>query len=330
MTPRWVSLLLILVAGTACQNSSTPTGNATPVTLQLNWYPEAEHGGFFAAEAHGYFAEEGLSVRIIKGGPDSPVVQQVAQGERTFGVCNADNVLFGRAQQAAVVAVFAALQTSPRCLLAHQEANIDTFADLKDVTLSMSATPAFAHFLEKKLPLQGVKIVPYSGSLAPFLENPRAVQQGYSFSEPFLAEQHGAKVRTLMLADIGFNPYTSLLIASESTLANQPELVAKMVRAVSRGWAKYLDDPAATNELIHKLNPEMELAVLEFGAKALRALVRTDEAKLSGLGTMSLNRWETLAQQLVEIGQLKEDQIDPVSAFTTRYLEKVAADARTP
>src|SRR5690348_8486856 len=50
----------------------------TAVTLQLNWFPEAEHGGYFAALVHGYYREAGLNVRILPGGADTPVVQQVA------------------------------------------------------------------------------------------------------------------------------------------------------------------------------------------------------------------------------------------------------------
>src|SRR3990172_12386968 len=73
------------------------------VTLQLNWFPEAEHGGFFAALVHGYYQEEGLNVEILPGGPETPVVQQVARRAAPFGVVNADNVLFGRAQQPPVV-----------------------------------------------------------------------------------------------------------------------------------------------------------------------------------------------------------------------------------
>src|SRR4051794_1510305 len=43
------------------------------VWIDLNWFPEAEHGGYYAALAHGYFAEEGVNVEIVPGGPKSPV-----------------------------------------------------------------------------------------------------------------------------------------------------------------------------------------------------------------------------------------------------------------
>src|SRR5262245_45322175 len=87
----------------------------TQVTLQLNWFPEVEHGGYYAALVHGYYREAGLNVKILPGGADTPVVQQVARRSVTFGIVNADNILFARAQQVPVVAVMAPLQISPRC-----------------------------------------------------------------------------------------------------------------------------------------------------------------------------------------------------------------------
>src|SRR5581483_8306971 len=75
------------------------------VWIDLNWFPEAEHGGYFAAQVHGYFVEEGLNVEIVPGGPKSPVVAQVSSDPWHFGVDNADKLLLGRAQKADVIAV---------------------------------------------------------------------------------------------------------------------------------------------------------------------------------------------------------------------------------
>ncbi len=172
----------------------------TEVTLQLNWFPEVEHGGYYAALVHGFYKEAGLRVKIVPGGPETPVVQQVARRSVTFGVVNADYVLFGRAQQAPVVAVMAPLQTSPRCLIVHADSNIREFSELKNMTIAMSSSNAFSQYLQYKLPLKNVKIVPYPGNVAQFLLNKNYAQQGYVFSEPFVARKEGADPRVLMLS----------------------------------------------------------------------------------------------------------------------------------
>ncbi len=292
------------------------------VTLQLNWFPEAEHGGFFAALVHGYYRAAGLDVEILPGGPDTPVMPQVATGRAMFGVSNADNVLFGRAQGAPVVALAAPLQTSPRCLIVHESSGIKDFTQLKDMTLAMNPSMAFAQYLKKKVPLEGVQIVPYPGNVAQFLQDKNYGQQGYVFSEPLVARKQGGDPHVLMLSDLGFNPYTSLLITSEEVLQKSPRTVAKMVSATVRGWAKYVSEPAESNKQINKVNPEMDLETLEFGAEAIRPLVKPAEG--AALCSMTTFRWQTLLDQLVETGQIEKEKAPDVKrAFTLSFMPRL-------
>ncbi len=303
-----------LPTGTA--NSPNPESKPlTDVELALNWLPEAEHGGFYAADVYGLFAERQLRVKIIPGGPGVPVIQNVASGKVTFGVTNADQVLLQRAQEADVVAIFAPIQQSPRCIMVHKKSGITKFDDLKDMTLAINANQTFLGYLKKKLPLINVQIVPYAGSVAPFLENDRMGQQAYSFSEPFLAEQKEGDPLNLMVSDLGFNPYTSVLITRAEVIEKQPELVRHMVDACRLGWRKYLDEPEKTNEHIHSLNKEMGLEILAFGTRTLKPLCEAGLTAPNRLGEMTAERWTTLAEQLVESGALKPGAVDPAKAF---------------
>jgi NitT/TauT family transport system substrate-binding protein len=327
MRPLIVSLLLVAcgACSPARDTADEPAGAARPpklepVTLQLNWFPEAEHGGYYAALVKGFYRQAGLDVTIHPGGSSSPVVQEVATGRTQFGVANADDILFARAQQAHVVAVMAPLDTSPRCLIVHEKAGIKNFADLHDLTLAVKPGAAFAEYLRLKVPLSGVQIVPYTGSVQQFLRDEHYVQQGYVFSEPYVARENGGDPQVLMLADLGFNPYTSLLFTTDKLLGKQPDLVRRMVAASVRGWADYLEDPEPTNERIHALNPEIGLPALAYGATAIRPLVETEAAQAGGIGGMQLERWQTLAEQLVETGQLKPGAVAPQDAFSTKFL----------
>lgn len=316
-----VGALLLATAGGCGRSGPAATKNTlVPVTLQLNWYPEAEHGGYYAALAAGYYREAGLDVTVLSGGPETPVVQQVARQAAMFGIVNADNMLFARAQQAPVVALLAPLQTSPRCLIVHESSGITSFEGLKDLTIAMSPASAFTHFLQHKLPLENVRVVPYSGNVAQFLVNKDYAQQGYVFSEPFIARKAGGDPRVLLVSDLGFNPYTSLLFTSDALVAEQPDLVRKMVAASIRGWQKYLESPEAANERIHQANPEMDSDILAFGAEAIRPLVLTEESKQHGLGVMTAKRWQTLAEQLIEIGQLEPEDAHVEQAWTSKFL----------
>jgi NitT/TauT family transport system substrate-binding protein len=304
-------------AGSQVENQKTPI---TDVALALNWYPEAEHGGFYAALVHGYYEQAGLRVTIVPGGPGAPVLQEVATRKVAFGVEAADRVLLGRAQGADVVAVMAPLQNSPRCIMVHKQSGIISFDQLQNLTLAISTAGPWALFLQKRLPLEGVQLVPYPGNVAEFLINDNYAQQAYVFSEPFVATKAGGDPHCLMVSDLGFNPYTSVLVTSNRLIQSDPELVERMVQATVRGWHKYLEDPATTNGYIHEQNPEMDLDILAYGADAIRPLCVDGTRPLDQLGTMTAERWQTLAEQMVEAEAIDAGAVEPTDAFTTRFL----------
>jgi NitT/TauT family transport system substrate-binding protein len=320
-------ITLLLGCGAPTPNGSTANSDADSsqrqaVTIALNWFPEAEHGGFYAALVHGYYAEAGLDVTILPGGPNAPVLQQAAAGRVDFAVDNADKLLLARAQEADAVAVLAPIQNSPRCLLVHVDSGITSFEDLPrqtGFTIYMSTGQPFAQFLTKRLDLSGLAIAPYSGNVAPFLLNPKSALQGYSFSEPFVAQRQGATPKLLMVSELGFNTYTSLLVTGRQHLEQRPDLVRKVVAASLRGWQKYLEAPEDTNRHINQQNPEMELDVLTFGAGELRPLCLPDGMPADRIGAMTVERWETLTGQLIEIGALPA-WTSSSSAYSTEFL----------
>jgi len=332
----FVCSLLTLVLLTGCQqktktiapgNATSPAAEAAKpidLVLELNWHPEAEHGGFYAAVVHGYYKEEGLNVTIRPGGPGVRVISDVASGSVDFGVDNADKLLVWRAQQADAVAVMSPLQNSPRCVMVHDESGVTKLEDLaakRPFTLAINSDQPFAKYLQKRVDLTDVQIVKYPASIAPFLDNPAFGQQAYSFSEPFLAQEKGAKPRCLMISDLGFNTYTSMLVARKEMVDKQPELVAKMTRSSIRGWKKYLAEPEETNKYIHEQNPEMGLKVLEFGVEALKPLCVPEGFDPAKFGEMTEKRWQTLTEQMIEIGSIKPGAVVATDAFSTQFLK---------
>lgn len=327
-------LAVVCCAPAGCRPGSPPpakaqTGGSMPdaarpeqeiVELALNWFPEAEHGGYFAALVHGYYQEAGLRVKILPGGPSASVLQRVAGKQVAFGIENADRVLLARAQEADGMAVMAPLQKSPRAIMVHGASKFQKIDDLADVTLAVNSGAAWVQYLKKKATLRNVRFVPYSGNVAQFLVNESYAQQAYVFSEPFVAREKGAVVRCLLVAETGYNPYTSLLVTSGDTIRSRPDLVRKFVTASVRGWQTYLERPEETNRYIHEINPEMGLEILAFGVQALRPLCADGLPSLNLLGRMTAQRWKTLAAQLIEADLLTAARAEPLRAFTNEFL----------
>lgn len=316
---RIISALFLALLSACGGAPAPPAESAAPalrkVRLALNWFPEVEHGGFYEAQRRGYYKDAGLDVEILPGGPNAPVAQRLGTGDVAFGVDNGDKVLFGRSSGAGVVALLAPIQTSPHCIMVHESAGFISLEQIRNVKLALAANVAFGAWLKAKAPLDGVEIVPYTGNIALFLKDKKFAQQGYAFSEPLIARRQGSDPRFFLLAEIGFNPYSSILVAQEKTLQSDPALVDAMVAATRKGWQAYIDSPLATNRHIHEINPEMDLDILDEGALLMRSFVLTEDAQKNGLGSMTLERWKTLVDQMTEVGLLKPGAVKPEECF---------------
>ncbi len=306
---RSVLALSLLPLAHACSKGQVGAGR---LRLALDWFPEPEHGGYFAAEVAGDYAAAGLDLEIVAGRPDAPVIPQVAAGRCAFGIADAATILAARAQQVPIVAVFAALQQNPRCILVH-DPGPRALADLHDLTLAMNVREPFSQFLQREVGLRGVSVVPYSGNVAPFLADPAHAQQAYVFSEPLVVARQGVAARCLSVADLGFNPYAGVVITSEALLAERPDLVRALVDAATRGWERYLQDPAPANARIHERNPEMDPDTLQRAAAAVAPLVAPEAG--ARIGAMTLARWQTLHDQLTALGIYPAADVDPARAF---------------
>ena len=157
----------------------------------------------------------------------------------------------------------------------------------------------------------------------------RLAQQAFVFSEPYVARQRGSDPHCLMVSDLGFNPYPSLLIASQESVQQNPDLVRKMVTASIQGWRQYLQEPAAANRLLSQQNNEMSPEILDYGAQQLRPLCVTNDVPIERLGQMTLQRWRTLAQQLEEVGRVVACRSGPPGGLHDGLLDATCAEATT-
>lgn len=320
LIPIFLSLLLSGCQDDAPDGADSASGaGVTSATLALNWYPEAEHGGFVAANELGLFRKRSVEVQIEPGGPGAPnqVILDLATGRVQFAVSNADLVVLARAKDVPIVAVAAPLQHSPRCIMVHESSGIDSLHELKNVELAISEARPFALWMKHKLPLPGVSMVPFSGQVGEFVLRTDFAQQAYVFSEPFVAREQNSDPKVLMLSEIGFDPYASLLVTTEDLIQQNPELVRNVVQASVEGWQSYLQNPTPVNEALHQLNRDMSLEALEFGVTAMKPLCETDGAPF---GQMSTDRWQTLIDQIEQIGEIEPKTISAEDCFTNEFL----------
>ena len=309
MTRRAALLALVLFASGCSKPHAAPTSSdgaaLAAMTLALDWVPEPEFGGFYAARESGAFARRGLDVTIQGGGAGVPVVQMVASGKVQLGLAGADEVLTARARGADVIPVFATFQTSPQGIMAHASRGAKTMADvLSSGTLSLEPGLPYAAFLKKKFGFGKVSIVPYDGGVARFMVDKSFAQQCYVTSEPIAAKKRGGDPQVFLVADEGYNPYLGVVIVGRANFDAHRAEVRAFVEAAREGWKNYLANPAPTNTVLAKLNPAMDGETLAGAADAERKLIAPEGGP--EIGSMTRERWETLGKQLVELGILEK------------------------
>jgi NitT/TauT family transport system substrate-binding protein len=267
--------------------------------LALNWKPEPEFGGFYAAD----YSKHGLEIAILPGGAGTPTVQMIGAGSAEFGIVLGDEILLARARGNDVVALFAVFQQCPVGIMAHASRKLESIGDVvKKGTLALQSGLPYERLLRRKYGFDKVKIVPSpGGDLTAFFNDENFAQQCFITSEPLAARRMGLAVKIFPISDIGYNPYSQVMATSGDTLRKRPDMVSAMVAAVREGWRTYLDNPQPTNKRMHDLNPSMDLTTFAEVAEAQKPLIEADV-----LGKMTKERWETLARQLKDLGDIPQ------------------------
>lgn len=279
------------------------------LSVQLNWFPEPEFGGLYAARENGHFESQGLVVDLVKGGADVPAGQLVASGSVEIAVVSAAQLATLRSQGGRATAVFASFQKAPRAAVVMADSKYESLEALwaGEGRIMADAGLPWTRWVNRKYGDTRLRFVPYAGSFAPFLSGDVVAMQAFATAEPIQLEADGESVRTFLAADTGYNPYDVVLAVHDDLLDREPETVRRFVTALTRGWEDYLENPASTNAVIAKLNPDFTAATLELAASRLPAFVRSADTEAHRLGWMTDERWSTLLDQLISIGELKTE-----------------------
>jgi NitT/TauT family transport system substrate-binding protein len=168
-------------------------------------------------------------------------------------------------------------------------------------------------------------VKPYTSNAQPFLADKKSAMQGYVTSEPFAIEKTaGFKPKVFLIADQGFNSYSTLIETRRDLVEKKPDLVQRFVDASIVGWANYLyGDNKAANALIKRNNPEMTDELLAYSIAKMKeyGIVDSGDAKTNGIGAMSAQRWGEFFKQMSAQGLYPAD-MDWKKAYTLQFVNK--------
>jgi NitT/TauT family transport system substrate-binding protein len=304
------------------------------VRFGTNWVAEAEHGGFYQALADGTYRKYGLDVTIVPGGPNVNSRILLPVGKLDFFMsANSLQSFDAVAHDIPTVAVAASFQKDPQVLIAHP--GVQTLEDLKKLTLFVSPEGMISYFqwLKADYGFDESKVKPYTFNAQPFLADKNSAMQGYVTSEPYAVETQGRfKPKVFLLADYGFNAYSTLIETRRDLVATRPDLVQRFVDASAIGWYHYIyGDSRPGNELIKRQNPEMTDALLAYSIAKMRefGIVDSDDSIKLGIGAMTDARVKSFFDKMVRAGVVKAG-LDYKRAYTLQFVNKgVGAELRS-
>lgn len=289
-------------------NNGDGSPSMTKVSLQLNWKAEPQFGGFYAAQFDGEFAKRGLDVTIREGGAGVPTIQMIGAGSADFAIVSGDELVIARTRGIDAVALFAVYQTNPQGLMTPAKRGFKSIDDIFKTpgTLAIERGLPYAQYLEKKFGFDQLSIIPSPyGDLTQLRLREQYAMQCFVTSEPIAAKKIGLDVSTFLIADAGWNPYTTVLAARREYVEKNPELARKVIEAVRVGWENYLADSGRYNSTMAKLNPTMDLETFSASAAAQLKLIKPDDA--TEVGSMTIERWKQLVADLKSLGLIDSE-----------------------
>jgi NitT/TauT family transport system substrate-binding protein len=308
---------------------------ATPVLAQglepfrfaTNWVAQAEHGGYYQAMVDGTYAECGLDVTIAPGGPQ-------VNGRALMLAGRADAYMGGNmlppfnavAEDIPVVVVSAAFQKEPQVIMTHPGV-AEEFADLKGLTMLIgdAGYQSYYQWMKAAHGFTDQQRRPYTFNSAPFLADERSGQQGYVTSEPYAIEtEAGFKPDLWLLADYGFDTYSTTVEVTRETLESRRDAVQCFVDGSALGWVNFLyGDNDAAIARIQRDNPDMTRDRIDYAVDKLKeyGIVDSGDALTEGLGAMTDERMRSFYEKMVKAGVVAPD-LDISRAYTLDFVNK--------
>lgn len=313
--------LMVALVATGCSNAAsgtdsqeTSTGELQPVTLMLNWTPNAHHAGIYYAQEHGLYADVGIDLNIIEPGADIGADAAVAEGQVEFGISQAESLLPARAAGMDLEAIATLLPVNDSVLMGIEGSGLsDDPASLEGLTYGGYGGALETEIMSQLTQCGGgdpdeVEFIEIGNVdyLAGLEQDRFDVTWVFGGWDALRAQSERDDVVLLPLSaheDCIPNWYTPVIVGNASAMEEDPELTTAFLDATSRGYEAVVDDPEAGAEALLAGAPELDETLVQ-SAVGYYAPLFTEQGRF---GEMEEDVWQRFGEFLVQAEMLEDD-----------------------
>jgi NitT/TauT family transport system substrate-binding protein len=300
----WLLLAAVLLPPLAGEAAA-----AQKITFTTDFGYNGRHAYYYVALEKGFYREAGLDVEIVRGGGSADAIRIVAAGRAQLGFADTGTLVISRTNQNLPVKEVAVVYNRPpHAIFCHEDAGVHGPKDLEGKTIADtagSANPAMFPALARAAGVDKDKamwIVADAASLPAMLVSRQVdcVAQ-FSVGQALLERRVAPKKLTRILyADAGLDFYSNGIIAGDSLIKEQPDLVRRFVAATVRGMEAAFADPAEAGRILSKFHPQIEPAIGQAETEAVRELAVTPVTRARGLGYIDPRKMEQTRDVVAE------------------------------
>jgi putative hydroxymethylpyrimidine transport system substrate-binding protein len=317
--------LLVVLAGCGEKEDVLEPQGSKELELMLDYFPNADHAGIYAAQAGRHFEAVGLDVKIRQPPDPAAPIKQVAAGRVDMAVSYTPEVLRARDQGLRVVAVGALVREPLTSIISLPRGRVRKPADLAGKTVGTAGIDYQSAYLQTILEDAGVdpgrtKERNVGFSLTPALLTGRvdAILGGFWNYEGTELRLRGRRPRIIRIEDAGVPPYDELvLVANEDALERDEGKLRGFIGALSRGTAELNDTPNQAIEGLLEANPDLDPRLQRAVVEVTMPLFLPPRGR--PFGWQDSARWERFATWMRD-NELLENAPDAAEAHTNDLL----------
>lgn len=320
----FLSLIIALLPAGCAKKENNEGLSLEPVTVILDYLPNTNHTGIYAALELGYYKDLGLDVRIVEPA-EGVTATLVAEEKGQFGISYQEDVIYAldREDPLPIKAIATIIQHNTSGFASYKDKNILGPEDFNGKVYAGWGAPSEEAVIKAVMDKAGadfssLSMVTSDGSGYSVLKDKVDIMWFFWAWDGIASEQAGLPINYIELRELDsrLDYYTPVIITNNNIVKNNPDLAKKFMEATSKGYEYAIAKPIESAKIIHKYAPEYDLEMLTKSQQYLSEKYSEDSAVW---GIMKDNVWQGYIEFMKEY-DLIQNVIQPEDCYTNQFI----------